>query len=272
LFLPLGQGLSFLAERNRRTLALIAGGLILCLLTGLTLQRARLWQDTDRLTAYWAVSNPDSPRAQNAVAAILANRGQIGEANAYLQAAIERLPDSALLNLRLLLQKIYARQATGRDFEIAGQRLAHQPFDAQAVTAMRAIVDYVIQAEAPAFYRDATLELLETMDRNAAFSRFSVYRRLSPYLKGRLYLAQSEPAEACRQYGQAVPLYGDVEAVLMMVAEIASAGVFDCALTTLTLAEKMFDQQRDRSLRRPRARYEIEIKRLREIIEQKRRQ
>jgi tetratricopeptide (TPR) repeat protein len=271
LFLPLGQGLKFLAERKRPALALIAGGLIVCLFAGLTLQRARLWQDTDRLTAYWAASNPDSARAQNAAASIMVERGRIEEANAHLKAAIERLPDSALLNLRLLLQKIHAHEATGRDFQETSRRLVRQPFDAQAVVAIRTIVDHVIRPEAPAFYREATLELLDTMDRNAAFSRFSVYDRLSPYLKGRLFLAQSEMDEACRQYGRAASLYNDVEAALMMVAEIASARGFDCASTVLALAQENLERQSDRSLRRPRQSYEFEIKRLREIIDEEKR-
>ncbi|MDR0378602.1 MAG: tetratricopeptide repeat protein [Candidatus Accumulibacter sp.] len=268
LFLPLGQGLFFLSRKHKPLLALTIGGLILSMLAGLTWQRARLWQDSDNLTAYWAVSNPDSPRAHNALAAMLVTRGRIGEANARLENAIERLPDSALLNLRLLLQKIYTLTATPHDFDLATQRLAHQAFDAQAVQAMRAIVDNVILPDAPASYRDATLELLDTMDHNAAFSRFPAYMRLSPYLKGRLYLAKKESAEACRQYQRAIPLYADVEAALMMVAEIANAEAFDCALSTLALAEETLNRQKNRSLRRPRKSYEFEIGRLREIIDQ----
>jgi hypothetical protein len=69
-----------------------------------------------------------------------------------------------------------------------------------------------------------------------------------------------------------MPLYGNVEAALVMVAEIANAAAFDCALSTLALAEKTLDEQKDRSLRRPRASYEFEIKRLRELIEQEMRE
>jgi hypothetical protein len=271
LFLPLGHGLILVARHRKPALAAIIGGLILCLFAGLTWQRARLWQDVDNLVMYWAAFNQDSPRAHNAVSAVLFRRGQAEQANVYLQSAIERLPRSALLNLRLLLQKIYTLKATERDFEIAGQRLADQAFDAQAVLAIRTIVDKVILPIAPAFYRDETLKLIDAMDHNAVFARFSAYKRLSPYLKGRLYLAKSEAAEACRQYQIAVPLYADIEATMMMVAEIANAGVFDCALTVLSLSKKILDGQKDRSLRRPRESYESEIKRIRKIIEEEKR-
>ncbi|MDR0379596.1 MAG: tetratricopeptide repeat protein [Candidatus Accumulibacter sp.] len=268
LFLPLGQGLFFLARKHKPLLALTIGGLILFVLAGLTWQRARLWQDSDRLMAYWAVSNPDSPRAHNALAGMLITQGRIGEAQACLETAIERLPHSALLNLSLLQQKIHTRQAGEHDFEAAARQLAQQPFDAQAVLALRAIVDEVIRPAAPTFYRDATLLLVDAMDHNFAYSRFPAYKKLPPYLRGNLHLAQSRPVEACQQYQQAVLLYADVEAALMMVAEIANAKVFDCALSTLALAEEILNRQSDYSLRRPRENYEFEIRRLHEIIDQ----
>ena len=221
---------------------------------------------------YWAVSNPDSPRAQNAVADILNKRGQSEQADAVLQAAFERHPDNALLNLRLLLQKIYALKASAQDFETTGRRLAIQAHDAETMHTLQAIVAQTLLPVAPPFYKDGTLDLLTVMEHDAAFLKSPAFKGLVPLLKGRLYLAKGEPAEACRRHEQSISLYADIEVSLLVIAQIASAGLFDCASTTLTLAEKMFDQQRDRSLRRPRARYEIEIKRLREIIEQKRRQ
>jgi tetratricopeptide (TPR) repeat protein len=270
LFLPLGQGLSFLAKKYKPALALVVGGVALCLLAGFTWQRAQLWQDEDQLLLYWAASNPDSPRAYNAVVAILTVRRQLEQADALLDAANERFPDNAMLNLRRLLQKIFARQASERDFELAGQRLSRQVFDMPAIRSMRMIVDNVLKPDTPLFYKDATLGLIEAMERNTTFSRFPEQKQESAYLKGRLYLAKSAPAEACRQYQYAIGLYADVEPALMMVAEIASAQAFDCALETLALAKKALDQQADRSLRRSRESYESEIIRLREIIDQER--
>jgi tetratricopeptide (TPR) repeat protein len=272
LFLPLGQGLIFLAHKYKPALAFIAGGLILCLLAGFTWQRARLWQDTDRLTLYWAASNPDSPRAQNAVAVLLINQGRMKEAGAYFQSAAERLPHSALLNLNRLQHKINLRQATRDDFAAAGRRLIHQAYDAQAYQAMRMIADKAVLPGVPPFYGKATLDLLDAMERNPAYSRLPFCRSLLPYLRGRLYLAESEPAEACRQYTRAIPLYADVESALVMVGEIVSAGAWECASSTLALTEKILSEQKDGSLRWPRENHEFEIKRLREIIDRERHQ
>jgi tetratricopeptide (TPR) repeat protein len=270
LFLPLGHGLLLLARKGKPALSFVVGGLILCLLAGLTVQRARLWQDENRLLLYWAAANPDSPRGHNAAAAILMKKGRLGEAGAVLEAAVERLPDSAMLNLHLLLQKIFSRQATGSDFEATARRLPHQNFNAQAVLAMRLLVDNALKPEAPPFYKDGTLGLFDALERNPAFSRFMDYEREAAYLKGRLYLAKSAPAEACREYGKAI--YGDVDLALLMVAEIATAKKFACALDLMTLAEKALERQKDRSLSQPRASYKADMKRIRETIEEDMRQ
>jgi tetratricopeptide (TPR) repeat protein len=271
LFLPLGQGLYFLGRKYKPALACVVGGLILAVLAGITWQRAQLWQNPGRLTAYWAALNPDSARAQNAVAILLIQMGQGEQARDHLLAASERLPDSAMLNLNLLLHKINLRQATRQDFERTGQRFIHQPYAVEAVAAMRMIFDRIIQPGNPPFYLDAALDLLDAMDRNTMFSQDPSCRRLSPYLKGRLYLAKSEPAEACRQFEQAIPLYADIESSLGMFAQIMAARAFDCAPAALVLAKKILDQQKDSSLRQPREYYESEMKRLGEIIEQEKR-
>ena len=190
LFLPLGQGLLFLAKKTKPALAFVVGGLILSLLAGLTLERARLWQDADQLMIYWAVSNPDSPRAQNALADILNKRGQSEQADAVLQAAFERHPDNALLNLRLLLQKIYALKASAQDFETTGRRLAIQAHDAETMHTLQAIVAQTLLPVAPPFYKDGTLDLLTVMEHDAAFLKSPAFKGLVPLLKGRLYLAK----------------------------------------------------------------------------------
>ncbi|MDR0441655.1 MAG: tetratricopeptide repeat protein [Candidatus Accumulibacter sp.] len=272
LFLPLGHGLLLLARKRKPALGFVAGGLILCLLAGLTVQRARLWQDEDRLLLYWAAANPDSPRANNAIVAILAGKGRFDQANAVLEDAIKRLPDSAMLNLHQLLLKISVQQATENDFAATGRRLPHQDFNVQAVLAMRMLVDNAVRRDAPPFYRDATLSLFDALERNPAYSRFPGQEKESAYLKGRLYLANSMPSEACRQYEKAIPLYEDIDLALLMVAEIATARKFDCALHLMTLAEKALERQKDRSLSQTRAFYAADIKRIRETIEEDMRQ
>jgi tetratricopeptide (TPR) repeat protein len=206
------------------------------------------------------------------MAGILTQKGRFGEAYAVLEAATGRFPGNAMLNLRLLLQKILAQQATEGDFAAASQRLTRQVFDAHAILVMRMIVDHAVKPETPLFYKDGALGLFDALESNPAFSRFSGYENESALLKGRLYLAKSAPAEACRQYQKAIPLYNDIDLALEMVAEIATAKDLGCALSLLALAEKALERQKDRSLPRSRASYTADIKRIREIIEQEMRE
>lgn len=265
-FLPLAGFGCWLAQRISPKLVYAAACLILALLGMFTLQRAQIWGDTQKLEIYWAYANPDSPRAHNTIAAYLVRSGRVDEANARLEMAIARLPQSALLNLRLLLQKVYSLSAIRQDFTETAARLKNQPFDAQAVGALRTLTEKVVRPEAPSFYRDATLEVIDTMTENGAYGRFPMFVRLAPYLKGQIYLAKADPVAACEYYREAIDLYSDVEAALMMVAEVATAGVYDCALQRIDQAESILQGRSELSLKRPRSSYEMEIARLRDII------
>jgi tetratricopeptide (TPR) repeat protein len=269
LFLPLGQGLAFLARRFNPSLAGLAGGLILCLLAWTTWQRAQLWQNPGRLIAYWATANPNSARAQNQVAAMLILAGRDDEVMAHFQKSIERLPHDALLNLNFLIHKINTRQASREDFAATVQRLVRQAYDAQASQGLIMLVDKTTQPGSPPFYRDAMFEFLDVLDQSANFSRVPSHKVFSLLSRARLYLARSEPVAACQHFKQAVSLLrNNVEPVLGVTAEMASGNLLDCALSALDSAENVLRQQSDRTLLRPRERYESEILRLRGIIEQ----
>jgi tetratricopeptide (TPR) repeat protein len=248
------------------SLVFLIGAACLCVLSFLTWQRALLWQDTDRLELYWAYANPDSPRAHNSIAAYFARTGRPREAIAHLEKSIDRLPDSALLNLALLLQKVHIRQATQADFQETGKRLLVQPTDAQAVMAMRRVVDEVMEKGAPPLYANATLEVLNSMGANRNYARFPEFRRLIPYLKGRLYLAKLDGQDACREFRVASSLYGDVGSTLMMAAELASYRVYRCGLVLLNEAEGFLEREPDKSLKRSRGAYEKDIRELRNAI------
>ncbi|MDR9778064.1 hypothetical protein RJJ65_36630, partial [Rhizobium hidalgonense] len=170
------------------------------------------------------------------------NQGRMQEANQFLEQTIQRMPDSALLNLQLLLQKVYAGIATERDFLDTAQRLKRQPFDAQAVQAIRVLTDYVSDHQI-SMYVDLTLNLIEVMDNNKQYSQFSVYERVSPYLKAKLYLIKRQPNEALAQYLIALPRYKDVEAGMMMVAELGSAGYTQHALILLEKVKVVYEHQ-----------------------------
>jgi tetratricopeptide (TPR) repeat protein len=266
LFLPLASAGVQAGRHVTVKVVYFVGAAVLCLLAFLTWQRAQLWANTEKLQIYWAYANPESPRAQNQIASYLMESGRFDEADQRLNAAIERLPGSALLNLRILSQKVYSRRATEQDFLIAAQRIRHQTFDAQAVMSIRVVIDKVVEPDMPKWYLNSMFRVIDAMEENPAYNNLPLFMRLTPYLKGRLYLAKAELSQACHQYALAVKRYAEVDAALMMVAEIASAGAYDCALDTLALAEETLKTERDLSMRRPRKSYETDVVRLREII------
>lgn len=263
LFLPIASALNVLGRRIGRTVPVFIAILIISSLTFFTWSRANLWADSDKLELYWATSATNSPRAQNAIAAYYMNQGLFEEAQRYIEEASLRLPNSSLLTVRLLLQKIWAHQAILADFITAGQRLATQPLDAQAVMALRRLVEKVVEPNQPTLYRTASLQMLGSLRENATYNKFPLFLRLLPYLEAQIYLAENHPEQAFDQFTDAMTLYNDTDAALHMVAMMATSDHIDKALSLLDQAESLYRQQSDRTLKRSRTIYDQEIARLR---------
>lgn len=265
LFLPVASGLYLLQEKINPKLVVLITLVVFSILSFFTYERAKLWGNIAELELYWAKSSPNSPRAQNAIAGMLMSGGRVQEANHFLEQAIQRMPESALLNLQLLLQKVYAQVATEQDFVDTAQRLQKQPFDAQAVQAMRVLIEYVSEHQVYA-YSHLSLELIQAMDNNPQYQQFSVYQRVSPYLKAKLYLVKKQPDDALAQFLIALPRYNDVEAGMMMVAEIGSAGYIVQALTLLEEVKIVYQHQA--KLQRTKREYDFEIQRVEALLKE----
>lgn len=268
LFLPLSAGLVWLSEKIDYKLVVFISMLMLTMLALMTWQRAALWSNTDNLELYWAKNTPNSPRAQNAIGAMLVKQGRFQEANTYIEQASQRLPDSALLSIRLLLQKVYGHQAKAKDFDQAIQQLSKQTFDAQAVQGLRSLVEYIVLPENIDQYGALTLRLIGAMQENANYKDFPLFLRLTPYLQAQIYVARHESEKAYNYYSLAMSRYNDVEASLMMVAEMASKGYYQEALKLLDKASVIYHKQDAKTLRRSKEEYDFEIPRLRQVIEQ----
>lgn len=265
LFLPLASGLVALKDKIDPKLVILIIIVILGLLSFFTYERAKLWGKTNELQLYWAKITPSSPRAQNSIASILMSQGQVFEANQFLEHAIQRMPDSALLNLQLLLQKVYAGIAMKQDFMDTAERLKKQPFDAQAVQAIRVLTEHVSEQQLTQ-YISFSLNLIQTMDNNPEYKQFPVYEHVSPYLKAKLYIANQQPNEALSQYLIALSRYADVEAGMMMVAELGSAGYTQHALELLQKVKQVYQHQT--KLHRTKREYDYEVKRVEEILKE----
>lgn len=265
LFLPIASGLYILHEKINPKLVILIIFAIISMLSFFTYERAKLWSNNDELQLYWAKNSPNSSRAQNAIASILMNQGRVIEANQFLEQALKRMPDSSLLNLQLLLQKVYTHAATEQDFSNTAKRLATQPFDGQAVQALRVLTEYVSNNQQKQ-YADFSLMLIQAMDSNPLYSQFSVYNRVSPYLKAKIYLIKQQPNEALAQYQMALPRYNDVEAGMMMVAELGSAGYNQQALVLIEQVKLVYQAQPKSELKRTKREYDFEVNRVEEVL------
>ena len=266
LFLPFASGLYSLKQHINYHLVNFIVIIVLAILSFFTYERAKLWGNTEELQLYWAKISPNSPRAQNSIAEVLLNQGKYQESNQFLENAIHRMPDSALLNVRLLLQKVYMNIATEQDFIQTAHKFQTQPLDAQAIQALRTLVEYVTLNDKNLNYINSSLLLINTLEKNAQYNHFPLFQRLMPYLKAKIYLAEKKPDQSLKQYQDAIVRYNDVEAGMMMVAELGSAGYLKQALILLDQIEDIYQKQPKSDLRRSSKEYDSEISRIRTIL------
>lgn len=269
MFVPLSAGLVSLGRRTRPKVAIAAVISIFAMLAFLTWQRAQLWSDSQKLQNYWAMSTPDSPRAQNQIAWYLYNTGRPMEAQKVLESALIRMPDRSLLTSSLLLHKVYAGNANATDFLQTGERLAKQPFDAQAVKGLRTLVEYVVgPANRNNAYLDMSLALIDQLDANAIYNGSPLFIRLMPYLRAQVYAAKHRPQEAESNYFKAMDLYADTDAALMMVVEMANRNYFEESLRLLEYAKKIYHAQPVSTLRKSKNIYDRDFVKLHDEITQ----
>ncbi|MDV2487614.1 tetratricopeptide repeat protein [Acinetobacter johnsonii] len=266
LFLPIAYGIISLGDIVNKKIVIVASLAFLVVLSFLTYQRSKLWSDTDYLQLFWAKNSPNSARAQNALANYLFDEGLYEESNAHLETAIQKLPNSSLLVIRLLSQKVYLRQATHADFIHAANDISVKPFDAQTVMGLRVLVEFIVENNLAQSYGPDMQILLKIVENSKNYREFSVFNRLIPYLNAKLSLALNQDEIALGYYSEAIHRYKDVEAGLMMVAEMASVGKFDLALEMLQEVKVEYAKQNVKTLRRSSTEYSYEIQRLEKYL------
>ena len=267
LFMPFATALYILKDKVERKLVYLIIAIIFAILSFFTYERAKLWGNTDQLLLFWVKNNSNSPRAQSAIATQLMEKGYILESNQHLQNSLQKLPHSALLNIQLLLQKVSYGLATQEDFENSSSKLKQQLFDVQAVQGLRILTEGVIANEQQCIrYCQPTLSLIQHLDRHAGYNKISVYQRLSPYLKAKIYLAMHQEKAAIAYYQEALQRYNDVEAGLMMVAELGTYGSAQNALNLLNKVDEVYQHQDTSKLKRSKTEYDMEISRLQKVF------
>lgn len=266
LFLPLIVGLLNLKKYLSRFAMLLLCGGVLSLLAAFTWQRATLWGDTNRLQSYWAATTSESARAQNYLAIQLFEQGKVEEGFWFLEQASQRLPESSLLSMQWLLQRLRFNVASSADFAHVAQQLARQRFDAQTVAGMRVITELLIQRDGRSDYRQAMLGLLEKLNDYPRFQQASVYARFSPYFEGLLLLAERDLERAMPALSEAMKLHTDADVAFSIVAHVGSAGYPAEALQLLGQMENIYMSNPRNDIGPVSAGLEAEMARLKQVL------
>ena len=268
LFLPLAAGIVWMSKRFSVRLAVAVALVLIGFMSFMTWQRAMLWSSGYHLISYWALKSPESARAQNSLAQIMIESGRADEALDLLQRAVARLPESANLTTSLLMLKVADGSAEEKDFAWAGERLAEQPFDAQAVKGIYGLVDFVTSRDVRESYVAFTQSLLLRMAENERYMRFPLFQRFLPYQQGRLLLHQGDPQAAYEKFHVAMRLYGNIDSAMEMVVQTAGYGFRDQSLKLLDEAENLLASQENKSLIRSREAYQNDIAMIRRQLQE----
>lgn len=240
LFLPIAALIYDVYENKNRKLAVSIGILLLSFLSFMTYERTKLWGNKEKLTLYWAHNSPESPRAQYAIANYLIEHHQLDRAENFLESAVERLPESAFLNIYLLTVKVNNGHAHNQDYVATYNRLQHHKFDVQASKAIELLTEIAREKN---ISRDMenTLIFLQKVNKLENVNVFYPYWKIAPYLQAQIYLQLEEPIKALQYYQESSKRLNRVESGLKMVAEIASQGYLEEAKLMLDQVSMLKD-------------------------------
>lgn len=264
LFLPLAAGLYTLSEHIKPSIVIFISLLILIFLAAMTWQRAMLWSDSHKLMLYWAQNSPNSPRAQSVIATVLTQNGHFKEANQIVEQALEKRPESGLLALQLLLQKIEEGSVRKQDFIRTQQQIRTQRADIQAAIAMRDLTEYILdKPQIIQQYGDDLINILSVMLDNPSYVNIKDFQDYAIFLQGRILLLQQKPDLAYEYFYRSLMLSADVDDGLNMAILMGNAGYLQHALKLLNQTETVYRNQSEKTLKKSNLYYDETIKQTR---------
>ncbi|MHA3116313.1 hypothetical protein ACX1N0_09270 [Acinetobacter sp. ANC 4635] len=264
LFLPIAIGLYALSEQIKPSVVVFISVLLLAFLSMMTWQRATLWSDSNKLMLYWAQNSPNSPRAQSVIAVFLANSGKYKEANAVVERALVKRPESGLLASQLLMQKMQEGAVTQQDFIRLKQQVITQRADTQAAIAIRDLTFYALgQPQIIEKFGDDLLSILSTTLKNPSYLDIKDFRSYIIFLQGRILTLQHKPELAYQSFSKSLTLSRDVEDGLNMVILLGNAGYLQHALKLLQQTETVYKNQPENTLKKSHLYYDTTIKQTR---------
>lgn len=221
IFLPLGAMLWGIVDQIQLKVVGLIAVLIVVFFSIFTFQRAVLWSDTENLKNYWAQHNPNSPRAQIGYAQYLINSGHTKQAMALIEKTMVNRPDSPLLTVRLLRQKLAANELKTQDVEWMKDKILSQRPEGQAITDLSFLIDQMIAYdnldESSAV---AMIDVLHEMRVNKVSTwRLENWPGVFLYLEGRLYLSIGRYDQAYSTFMDSLKYDKNFEKALAMAIE-----------------------------------------------------
>lgn len=252
IFLPLAAGLYWLSEQIKPKLVVIISCFIIAIFSLMTLQRTELWSNTQQLKLYWAQNNPDSPRAQIDLARYLLALGKNDQANQLIEQTIKRRPDSSLLTVRLIRQKMDTEKLKLEDFDWMKSTIVHQLPEPQAALDLRYLVEQIRADEQRLrLYSVPMIQVLQTMSHHPE-TRWNDknWQGLFLYLEGKLYLGNHNYKEGYNAFLKSLAIYNNAETAMAMTMEFTQVDNYAMAYAFLQeVKEKYISQELKRDHR-----------------------
>lgn len=245
IFLPLAASLYWLSEKIKPKLVVTISCLIIAIFSVMTLQRALLWSNTQQLKLYWAQQNSNSPRAQADYARYLLINNKNDEANNLIQHTLERRPDSSLLTVRLIRQKMDTEQLKSEDFDWMKATIVHQRPEPQAALDLRYLVEQIRADEQRLrLYSVPMIQVLQTMSHHPE-TRWNDknWQGLFLYLEGKLYLGNHNYKEGYNAFLKSLAIYNNAETAMAMTTEFTQVDNHAMAYTFLQEVKEKYISQ-----------------------------
>ena len=193
-------------DRNRPFLKPVLCGALFLALAVLTWRQARMYADNETLWRTTLARNPNCFLANNNIGVILVKQGQLAEAIAHFQQALQSHPDDpeARLNLGIALAKAHADYAN---------KLVEMGRDDEAIAEFRKALEiYPDDADAR---RDLAIVLLQKWQVDEAIVQFQRIREQYPedamasFDLGNAYFQNGQMDEAVASYQRALKIKPD---------------------------------------------------------------
>lgn len=242
LFLPLTQGLVEYGA-NRQWLKPVAWVLI-SLLAFLTYQQALLWGNPQQLALYWAQKNPDSIRAQRALAIEWESHGQPALALQQVENALKLFPDHVELWLHRTV--LHCRYARVDSVEFANlERISRMGFyDVRAYSLAEALVTRLVDHHCPGALATYAHFWLDGLLENQAVRTNQGAKGQIDHLQGLVSLGEGQATLALEHFQKSQHNRPDTETGLLQVSLLANHGLFAEALQLLALVRDGFQNHR----------------------------